>query len=78
MDSGQNVSGNDSESDDADFNELLALAIVVFGTRELATEWFHKPALGLSGARPIDLLASLHGSNQVKEFLMRLEHGVYQ
>jgi putative toxin-antitoxin system antitoxin component (TIGR02293 family) len=74
----QNVSNTDGESDDASFNELLALAIVVFGTRELATKWFHTPALGLSGTRPIDLLASLHGSNQVREFLIRLEHGVYQ
>lgn len=78
MDSGQNVSSTDSKSDDTNFNELLALAIAVLGTHELAIEWFHKPALGLSGARPIDLLASLHGSNQVREFLRRLEHGVYQ
>lgn len=77
MDSGQNVSSTDGESN-ASFNELLELAIVVFGTRELATEWFHKTALGLSGARPIDLLASPHGSNLVREFLVRLQHGVYQ
>lgn len=74
----QNVSSTDGESDDASFNELLALAIVVFGTRELAIEWFHTPALGLSGARPNDLLASAQGSTHVKEFLLRLQHGVYQ
>lgn len=77
MDYEQNVSSTD-ESDDTNFNELLALAIVVFGTHELATEWFHTPSLGLSGARPNDLLASVQGSTHVKEFLMRLQHGVYQ
>lgn len=60
------------------FNELLALAIDVLGGREVANAWLHTPALGLSGARPIDLLSSARGSDQVRDFLLRLQHGVYQ
>lgn len=60
------------------FNALLALAIDVLGGREVANAWFHTPALGLSGARPIDLLPSPQGSAQVRDFLFRLRHGIYQ
>lgn len=78
MDYDQNTRGLGIESDDTNFNELLALAIAVLGTHELAVKWFHTPALGLSGTRPVDLLASFQGTTQVREFLMRLQHGVYQ
>jgi uncharacterized protein (DUF2384 family) len=33
--------------------------------------------MGLDGARPVDLLSTVQGSELVKEFLGRLEHGVY-
>ena len=39
--------------------------------------WLAAPAMGLDGARPIDLLRTLQGSELVAEFLGRLEHGVY-
>lgn len=59
-------------------SELMALAIDVMGNQDMATVWFHKPALGLSGAKPIDLLSSKEGSGQVKVFLQRMQLGVYQ
>ena len=34
-------------------------------------------AMGLSGVRPIELLRTVQGAELVKEFLGRLEYGVY-
>lgn len=57
--------------------ELLAQAGTVFGDAAAAQRWLLVPAMGLDGARPIDLLRTLQGSELVAEFLGRLEHGVY-
>jgi putative toxin-antitoxin system antitoxin component (TIGR02293 family) len=57
--------------------ELLAQAGVVFGDAAAAQRWLAAPVMGLDGARPIDLLRTLQGSELVAEFLGRLEHGVY-
>ena len=39
--------------------------------------WLCRPALGLNGVRPIDLLQSPEGKLLVQELLGRLEYGVY-
>ena len=57
--------------------ETLAQASAVFGGRDAAERWMAGPAMGLDGARPIDLLRTLQGAELVTEFLGRLEHGVY-
>ena len=59
------------------FAETLAQASVVFGGRDAAERWMARPAMGLDGARPIDLLRTLQGAELVTEFLGRLEYGVY-
>ena len=59
------------------FSELLILASEVLGGHETAIAWFHAPALGLSGARPIDLLNSEQGGERVRELLRRIEYGGY-
>ena len=59
------------------FAETLAQASDVFGGREAAERWMAKPAMGLDGARPIDLLRTLQGAELVTEFLGRMAHGVY-
>ncbi len=59
------------------FAETLAQASAVFGGRDAAERWMARPAMGLDGARPIDLLRTLQGAELVTEFLGRLEHGVY-
>jgi putative toxin-antitoxin system antitoxin component (TIGR02293 family) len=53
-------------------------AVEVFGSKEEVEQWLHSPAMGLNGRRPIDLLESPEGKRLVKEFLSRLEFGVYQ
>lgn len=57
--------------------ETLSQASVVFGDADAAQRWLAAPAMGLDGARPIDLLRTLQGSELVTEFLGRLAHGVY-
>jgi putative toxin-antitoxin system antitoxin component (TIGR02293 family) len=59
------------------FAEILTQATEVFGGKEEAERWMMQKAMGLDGARPIDLLSTVQGSELVKEFLGRLEHGVY-
>ena len=57
--------------------ETLAQAMAVMGGRDAAERWLARPAMGLDGARPIDLLRTLQGTELVTQFLGRLEHGVY-
>ena len=59
------------------FAETLAQASAVFGGRDAAERWMARPAMGLDGARPIELLRTLQGAELVTELLGRLEHGVY-
>lgn len=59
------------------FAETLAKATEVFGGRAQAEGWMSREAMGLDGARPIDLLTTVQGAELVNEFLGRLEHGVY-
>lgn len=49
----------------------------VLGNAELAQEWLNKPARGLDGQTPIELIATAEGSKQVADLLERVEHGVY-
>jgi putative toxin-antitoxin system antitoxin component (TIGR02293 family) len=57
--------------------ETLSQASAVFGGREAAERWMSRPAMGLDGACPIELMRTLQGAELVTEFLGRLEHGVY-
>lgn len=59
------------------FAEILARATSVLGSQEEAEHWLERPALGLDGRRPIDLLATPAGVELVEDFLKRLEYGVY-
>ena len=59
------------------FAETLAKASEVFGGQEEAEQWMSRPATGLDGQRPVELLQTLQGAELVNEFLGRLEYGVY-
>lgn len=59
------------------FAEILAKATEIFGSKEDAELWVSKPAMGLDGQRPIDLLQTVQGAELVNDFLGRLEYGVY-
>lgn len=57
--------------------ETLAKASEVFGSQGKAVEWLSKPAMGLDGQRPIELLQTVQGAELVNDFLTRLDYGVY-
>ncbi|MBV9891999.1 MAG: DUF2384 domain-containing protein [Rhizobacter sp.] len=59
------------------FADILAKASAVMGGLEAAEEWMKRPAIGLDGSRPLDLMKTIQGSTLVSEFLQRLEYGVY-
>lgn len=56
---------------------ILSEAQRVLGRRTLATRWMCEEALGLGRISPCTLLASPSGFEQVQDFLLRIEHGVY-
>lgn len=57
--------------------EVIAAAIDVFGSREAAEAWLERPAMGLDQERPIDLIATPAGHDEVMSFLERVKYGVY-
>jgi putative toxin-antitoxin system antitoxin component (TIGR02293 family) len=59
------------------FAETLAKATEIFGGKEEAERWMSRPATGLDGRRPIELLQTVQGAELVNDFLTRLEYGVY-
>ncbi|WP_428985005.1 antitoxin Xre/MbcA/ParS toxin-binding domain-containing protein [Pseudomonas pudica] len=56
---------------------ILSVAQRVFGRRALATRWMSDRALGLGWNSPCALLVSHSGFEQVVDFLLRIEYGVY-
>lgn len=66
-----------NEGFDASYEELLKRVESMLVSRQSAERWIYKPALGLNGARPVDMLASAEGVRLLDEFLGRLEYGVY-
>lgn len=56
---------------------VLALARGVFGDDENAREWFKEPIPALRGQRPLDLLDTEVGTQEVIRVLGRIQHGVY-
>jgi putative toxin-antitoxin system antitoxin component (TIGR02293 family) len=55
----------------------IKTATGVLGSRKLAMVWLSKPAIGLDGRRPIDLLDTPAGIEAVDVLLTRMDHGVY-
>lgn len=61
----------------ANTDDIEQIATRVFGSREQARRWLQKPAIGLDGRRPFDLLTSDEGRQLVEDYLGRIEYGVY-
>ncbi|MDB6141363.1 MAG: toxin-antitoxin system antitoxin subunit [Pseudomonas sp.] len=59
------------------YAEVLEKATEVLGSRELAEQWMIKPARGLDGELPIDLISNSVGYELVTDFLTRMDYGVY-
>jgi len=52
-------------------------AVDVFENNELALDWLKRPNRALDGARPLDLLDTDIGAENVLDVLGRIEHGVF-
>lgn len=56
---------------------VVARAAEVLGSDERAGAWLRGPVRALGGVRPLDLLDTDLGAQQVEQVLGRIEHGVY-
>jgi putative toxin-antitoxin system antitoxin component (TIGR02293 family) len=56
---------------------VVARAAEVLGSDERAGAWLRAPVLALGSVRPLDLLDTDLGAQQVEQVLGRIEHGVY-
>jgi putative toxin-antitoxin system antitoxin component (TIGR02293 family) len=57
--------------------DLQPLLLECFGDDETARGWLHAPAIALHGARPIDLLVTEEGLDQVRTLLGRIATCTY-
>ena len=56
---------------------IAALAEEELGSRERAVAWLKKPNRALAGMKPLDLLDTEIGVQQVEQILLRIAHGVH-
>jgi len=56
---------------------ILAQAAEVMGSHDLAAQWFNKPARGLDYRPPCRVLTDKDGYRLVRDYLERIEYGVY-
>jgi putative toxin-antitoxin system antitoxin component (TIGR02293 family) len=65
-------------TDDADrVNRIVQTAEAIFGSRERARAWLHKPHGRLDGRTPFSLLESRSGSHSVEELLWQIDEGMF-
>lgn len=55
---------------------VIAEAETTFGSQEKAGLWLRRPTTALHGERPIALLDTGEGANQVENLLGRIAHGI--
>jgi putative toxin-antitoxin system antitoxin component (TIGR02293 family) len=56
---------------------VVAQAARVFGSKDEAEHWLERPAAPLGGEKPIELVRTPPGVQLVKQYLTRIEYGVY-
>jgi putative toxin-antitoxin system antitoxin component (TIGR02293 family) len=56
---------------------LLSKAESVLGDRDIAMAWLNRPQMALDNRRPVDLMETTPGRQEVELLLDRLDHGVY-
>lgn len=59
------------------YAEALECAVAVFGSQRGAEEWLERPCRYLEGYIPLDLIGDWWGFQAVREYLERIEFGVY-
>jgi putative toxin-antitoxin system antitoxin component (TIGR02293 family) len=56
---------------------IVAWAIEVLGSKEKAGAWLDRPNRALGGEKPLSLLDTEIGAEQIENVLGRMEHGAY-
>ena len=56
---------------------LIKLATELLGTEARALDWIREPVYGLSGKRPLDMVAMSADFKVVRDLMGRIEHGVF-
>ncbi len=59
------------------FARMLARAADVLGSRAEAEAWLLRHAMGLNGARPVDMMHTQENRQHVDDFLGRIDGGAY-
>jgi putative toxin-antitoxin system antitoxin component (TIGR02293 family) len=57
-------------------DRVFARAEEVLGSREYARAWLMGPSYAFGARRPVDLLCSTSGAQEVLDELGRLQHGI--
>ncbi|WP_449432062.1 antitoxin Xre/MbcA/ParS toxin-binding domain-containing protein [Pseudomonas putida] len=60
------------------YAQALEDTLKVFGSQRIAEEWLGQPCIHLAGHVPLDLIENWWGFQAVREYLQRIEYGVYQ
>ncbi|NNB29097.1 DUF2384 domain-containing protein [Pseudomonas fragi] len=60
------------------YAKTLEHANVGFGKQETAEDWLNRPCPHLDGLIPLDLIDNSIGFQVVKDYLERIELGIYQ
>lgn len=55
---------------------VIAEAEETFGSQEKAGKWLRRPTVALAGEKPLDLLDTSEGADQVEALLGRISHGI--
>lgn len=59
------------------YKQLRERGTEVFGAKEAFDRWLHKPAYGLDGEMPVDLLVTSEGINLVYDEVERIANGEF-
>lgn len=57
--------------------DLLAEAVRIFGSTAAASAWFAAPAIALEQRRPLELVDTPVGQDQIRVLLGQIRYGVY-
>jgi putative toxin-antitoxin system antitoxin component (TIGR02293 family) len=57
-------------------DDILRLAVAVFGDRQTARNWLRQPNLATGNVAPINLLNTAAGFYNVRNLLLRIQYGV--
>jgi len=55
---------------------VIAQAEETFGSQDKAGKWLRRPTTALAGEKPLDLLDTSEGADQVEALLGRISHGI--